>query len=76
MNPPICLPRDQQEEDDSTDVPAAANAASTGCAATTAQFNGTFRAPEMKLVITSRGLEWVPVRASLLSSLPIIAQVR
>ncbi len=77
VNPPICLPRDQQEEDDSAaDAPVAANATSSGCAATTAQFDGTFRAPEMKLVITSRGLEWVPVRASLLSSLPTIAQVR
>jgi filamentous hemagglutinin family protein len=76
VNPPICLPRDQQEEDDATDAPVAANATSSGCATTTAQFNGTFRAPQMRLVITSRGLEWVPVRASLLSSLPTIAQVR
>jgi filamentous hemagglutinin family protein len=74
VNPPICLPRDQQEEDDS-EAPATANAASSGCASTTAQqFDGTFRAPTLELVITSRGIEWKPVRASLLKSLPLIAQ--
>ena len=74
VNPPICLPRDQQEEDDS-EAPAAANAASSGCASTTAQeFDGTFHAPTLELVITSHGLEWKPVRASLLKSLPLIAQ--
>lgn len=74
VNPPICLPRDQQEEDDS-DAPAAANATSSGCASTTAQqFDGTFRAPTLELVITSRGVEWKPVRASLLKSMKLIAQ--
>jgi hypothetical protein len=74
VNPPICLPRDQQEEDDS-EAPATANATSSGCASTTAQqFDGTFRAPTLELVITSRGIEWKPVRASLLRSLPLIAQ--
>ena len=46
-NPPICLPRDQPEEEDS-EAPAAANAASSGCASTTAQDSTARSAPRRR----------------------------
>jgi filamentous hemagglutinin family protein len=70
VNPPICLPRDQAEEDDGS-------AESTGgCATTTAQYDGSFRMPEVKLVITSRGVEWITVRTGQVSVFPLIGQLK
>jgi filamentous hemagglutinin family protein len=73
VNPPICLPGDQAEED-----PEAGDAGATasGCASTTARYDGSFRLPEVKLVITSRGVEWVAVRSRDISVFPLIGQLR
>ncbi|HTU66917.1 MAG TPA: filamentous hemagglutinin N-terminal domain-containing protein [Steroidobacteraceae bacterium] len=75
VNPPICLPRDQQEDDSDAPADGAAGAAATSsaCAATTAQREGSYDLPQLRLVITERGLEWVPVQVSRVTLPTLIA---
>jgi hypothetical protein len=75
VNPPICLPSDQSEEDPEPDD-AAAGAASGGCASTTAQYDGSFRLPVVRLVITGHGAQWVTRRSEGVSAYPLISQLR
>jgi hypothetical protein len=79
VNPPICLPSDQADEETETVDPAAAaatTAASGGCASSTAQRDSTIP-PQAKLVISSRGWEWVSVLGPRRpSDPPLIGQLR
>jgi hypothetical protein len=75
VNPPICLPSDQSEEAEPADAAPTA-AASSGCASSTARYDGPFRLPDVKLVITSRGVEWVTVPSGPVTVFPLIGRLR
>ena len=68
VNPPICLPRDQQDDDsgESTEGAPDSGAGSgggSGCASSTAQYdNHSLGLPELRLVLTEQGMQWVRVR--------------